>query len=76
MQPHERKPEDCKNGDLIARELVTDWPEMAAKSVIEFRRWTGVKLLRASKLVRKGKHIFQISEAALARCVYCHDRQF
>jgi hypothetical protein len=76
VQPPERKPEDCKNGDLIHKELVADWPALSDKSAIAFRRWTGVKLHAASRLVRKGKHIFQITEAEMARCVYCHDRQF
>lgn len=76
MHPADRKPEDCKNGDLIAKELVEDWPAMSDRSCIAFRRWTGIKLHVASRLVRKGKHIFQITEAERARCVYCHDRQF
>lgn len=70
------KPEECKPGQHIPRELVADWPALTKIEAVNFRRFTGLRLGPDSKLVRKGVHIFEVGAAAMARCQYAHSRDF
>lgn len=67
-------PTQCMPGDLVLAAKLEGWPEMTGRSVIAFQKFTGAQT--RGRLVRKGKHIFDIGYEHIARCVYAHDREF
>lgn len=80
MQPHSQplQPEECKPGDVVAADLVRNWPRMSDKAAVAFRRWTGNRLRSEHRLVRcnTSGRIFEVGSGDIARCVWMTDRKF